>query len=101
MATIQVRIDDDLKSKAKKAMNEIIKKCSNLTALEPLLHVASKEILKNVLGQFVTYLKKKSKQKLWIDFKKEKKYSRRGEFLSPVLSEKSSKKCEKRFDIRV
>ena len=25
--------------------------------LEPLLHVASKEILKNVLWQFVTYLK--------------------------------------------
>ena len=37
--------------------NEIIKKCSNLSALEPLLHVASKEILKSVLTQFVTYLK--------------------------------------------
>lgn len=48
---------DDLKSKAKKALNEIIKKCSNLSALEPLLHVASKEILKSVLTQFVTYLK--------------------------------------------
>lgn len=53
---------DDLKSKAKKAMNEIIKKCSNLSALEPLLHVASKEVLKNVLGQFVTYLKGNQKE---------------------------------------
>ena len=56
---MDLNTSDDLKSKAKKAMNEIIKKCSNLTALEPLLHVASKEILKNVLGQFVTYLKGK------------------------------------------
>ena len=53
---------DDLKSKAKKAMNEIIKKCSNMIALEPLLHVAPKEILKNVLGQFVTYLKGNQKE---------------------------------------
>ena len=56
---MDLNTSDDLKSKAKKAMNEIIKKCSNLTALELLLHVASKEILKNVLWQFVTYLKGK------------------------------------------
>lgn len=48
---------NDLKDKAKKAINEIIIKCSNLSALEPLLHVGSKEILKTVLTQFVTYLK--------------------------------------------
>lgn len=45
--------------------------------------------------------KKRSKQKLWIDLQNEKKYSRRGEFLSPVFSEKNSEKSEKRFDIRV
>ena len=48
---------DDLKSKSKHSLNEIIKKCSNLHALEPLLHVASKEVLKTILTQFVTYLK--------------------------------------------
>ncbi|MGL4948658.1 MAG: hypothetical protein ACRC42_04780, partial [Mycoplasma sp.] len=48
---------DDLKDKAKKALNEIIQKCSNLSALEPLWHVASKEVLKSVLIQFSTYLK--------------------------------------------
>lgn len=52
----------DLKDKAKQALNQIILKCSNLPALEPLLHVASKEILKAVLTQFVTYLKGNQKE---------------------------------------
>ena len=35
---------DDLKEKAKKALIEIIKKCSNLNNLEPLLHVSNDDI---------------------------------------------------------
>ena len=48
---------DDLKEKAKKALIEIISKCSNLYNLEPLLHVSNNEILGCVLNQYVTYLK--------------------------------------------
>ena len=48
---------DDLKEKAKKAIVEIIKKCSNLYYLEPLLHVSNNEILIPVLDQYVTHLK--------------------------------------------
>jgi HEAT repeat protein len=48
---------DDLKEKAKKALIEIIKKCSNLNNLEPLLHVSNDDILYPVLNQYATYLK--------------------------------------------
>ena len=48
---------DDLKEKSKKAIIEIIKKCSNLNNLEPLLHVSDREILYPVLNQYATYLK--------------------------------------------
>jgi HEAT repeat protein len=48
---------DDLKEKAKKAIIEIIKKCSNLNNLEPLLHVSDRDILSPVLNQYATYLK--------------------------------------------
>ena len=48
---------DDLKEKAKKALIEIIKKCSNLNNLEPLLHVSNNDILYPVLNQYATYLK--------------------------------------------
>jgi hypothetical protein len=48
---------DDLKEKAKKALIEIIKKCSNLKNLEPLLHVSNDDILYPVLNQYATYLK--------------------------------------------
>ena len=48
---------DDLKEKAKKAIIEIIKKCSNLNNLEPLLHVSNRDILYPVLNQYATYLK--------------------------------------------
>ena len=47
---------DDLKEKAKKAIIEIIKKCSNLSNLEPLLHVTDLDILYPILNQYVTYL---------------------------------------------
>ena len=48
---------DDLKEKAKKAIIEIIKKCSNLNNLEQLLHVTDNDILYHILNQYVTYLK--------------------------------------------
>lgn len=53
---------NDLKEKARNAINEIISKCDYLTALEPLLYISCKEILKNVLTQFVTYLKGNQKE---------------------------------------
>ena len=51
------KIGDDLKEKSKKAIIEVIKKCSNLNNLEPLLHVSDRDILYPVLNQYVTYLK--------------------------------------------
>jgi len=48
---------DDLKEKAKKAIIEIIKKCSNLNNLEQLLHVTDNDILYHILNQYATYLK--------------------------------------------
>jgi hypothetical protein len=48
---------DDLKLKAKNALKKIIDNCSNLSALEPLLHVAPKNIMKHILQQYIKYLK--------------------------------------------
>ncbi len=48
---------DDLKLKAKNALKKIIDNCSNLSALEPLLHVAPEKILKHILQQYVKNLK--------------------------------------------
>ena len=48
---------DDLKLKAKNALKKIIDSCSNLSALEPLLHVAPEKILKHILKQYVKNLK--------------------------------------------
>ncbi|MCQ2817053.1 MAG: hypothetical protein MJ252_07290 [archaeon] len=48
---------EDLKLKSKKALKKIIDSCSNLSALEPLLHVAPKNILKHILQQYVKNLK--------------------------------------------
>ena len=53
---------DDLKEKAKKAIIEIIKKCSNLSNLEPLLHITDLDILYPILNQYVTYLKDNQKE---------------------------------------
>jgi len=41
----------------KKAIIEVIKKCSNLNNLEPLLHVSDRDILYPILNQYDTYLK--------------------------------------------
>jgi hypothetical protein len=48
---------DDLKLKAKNALKQIIDNCANLSALEPLLHVAPEKILKHILQQYTKYLK--------------------------------------------
>ena len=48
---------DDLKLKAKNALKKIIDNCSNLSALEPLLHVAPKNIMKHILQQYIKFLK--------------------------------------------
>lgn len=43
---------EDLQTKAKKALKNILQKCVHLPALEPLLHDAPPNILKHVVGQF-------------------------------------------------
>lgn len=43
---------DDLKKKAKGALKQILKKCSYLQALQPLIKLAPDEILVYVLQQF-------------------------------------------------
>ncbi|XP_065912613.1 sperm-associated antigen 6-like [Dysidea avara] len=43
---------DDLQEKTKKALKNILTKCTYLPALEPLLHDAPPTILKHVVGQF-------------------------------------------------
>jgi HEAT repeat protein len=48
---------EDLKLKAKNGLKKIIDSCSNLNALEPLLHVAPENILKHILQQYVKNLK--------------------------------------------
>ena len=48
---------EDLKLKAKNALEKVIDNCSNLSALEPLLHVAPEKILKHILQQYVKNLK--------------------------------------------
>ena len=45
------------KKNLKKAIIEVIKKCSNLNNLEPLLHVSDRDILYPILNQYDTYLK--------------------------------------------
>lgn len=43
---------EDLQTKAKKALKQILHKCTYLPALEPLLHDAPPNILKHVVGQY-------------------------------------------------
>jgi 3-methyladenine DNA glycosylase AlkD len=43
---------DDLQSKAKKALKNVLQRCVQLEALEPLLHEAPPNILKYVIAQF-------------------------------------------------
>ena len=43
---------EDLRTKAKRALKNVLQKCVHLSALEPLLAIAPPEILKHVVGQF-------------------------------------------------
>ncbi|XP_030055230.1 sperm-associated antigen 6 [Microcaecilia unicolor] len=52
---------EDLQVKAKKALKNILQKCTHLPALEPLLHDAPPNILKHVVGQFSKVLPHDSK----------------------------------------
>ena len=45
-------LSEDLQTKAKKALKNILQKCVYLPVLEPLLHEASPNILKHVVAQF-------------------------------------------------
>jgi hypothetical protein len=54
--------NDDLKDKAKKALKKIIDNCANLSALEPLLHIAPEKILKHILNQYVKHLKNNNQE---------------------------------------
>lgn len=45
-------VSEDLQTKAKKALKNILQKCVYLPVLEPLLHEASPNILKHVVAQF-------------------------------------------------
>eukprot|EP00163_Fabomonas_tropica_P029441 TRINITY_DN62_c0_g1_i1.p1 TRINITY_DN62_c0_g1~~TRINITY_DN62_c0_g1_i1.p1 ORF type:complete len:506 (-),score=151.50 TRINITY_DN62_c0_g1_i1:521-2038(-) len=47
---------DDLKTKSKRALKSIVQKCVHLPALEPLLHEAPPNILKDVVFQFAKVL---------------------------------------------
>ncbi|KAH0627511.1 hypothetical protein JD844_003297 [Phrynosoma platyrhinos] len=52
---------EDLQVKTKKALKNILQKCTHLPALEPLLHDAPPNILKHVVGQFSKVLPHDSK----------------------------------------
>ncbi|XP_053569932.1 sperm-associated antigen 6 [Bombina bombina] len=52
---------EDLQEKAKKALKNILQKCTHLPALEPLLHDAPPNILKHVVAQFSKVLPHDSK----------------------------------------
>ncbi|XP_026531489.1 sperm-associated antigen 6 isoform X3 [Pseudonaja textilis] len=52
---------EDLQVKAKKALKNILQKCTHLSALEPLLHDAPPNILKHIVGQFSKVLPHDSK----------------------------------------
>lgn len=52
---------EDLQTKAKKALKNILQKCTHLPALEPLLHDVPPNILKHVVGQFSKVLPHDSK----------------------------------------
>ena len=45
-------LSEDLQTKSKKALKNILQKCVYLPVLEPLLHDASPNILKHVVAQF-------------------------------------------------
>ncbi|GCB73722.1 hypothetical protein scyTo_0002803, partial [Scyliorhinus torazame] len=49
---MQTGSSEDLQVKAKKAMKNILQKCTYLPALDPLLHDAPPNVLKHVVGQY-------------------------------------------------
>ncbi|XP_036262807.1 sperm-associated antigen 6 isoform X1 [Molothrus ater] len=49
---VDPRSSEDLKTKTKKALKNILQKCTYLPALEPLLHEAPPSIMKHIIGQF-------------------------------------------------
>jgi len=49
---LRAESSEDLQSKAKKALKNILQRCIHLPALEPLLHSAPPNILKHVVSQF-------------------------------------------------
>merc|ERR1712141_569101 len=60
-AYLRADASEDLQTKAKKALKNILQKCVHLPALEPLLHDAPSNILKHVVGQFSKVLPHDSK----------------------------------------
>ncbi len=54
---------ENLKEQARNALKIIIEKCSNLTALEPLLNKAPYDILSHILDQYIKYLKTSTSEK--------------------------------------
>ncbi|XP_074754074.1 sperm-associated antigen 6 isoform X1 [Athene noctua] len=58
---MDTRSSEDLQMKTKKALKNILQKCTYLPALEPLLHDAPPNILKHIVGQFSKMLPHDSK----------------------------------------
>ncbi|XP_025055487.1 sperm-associated antigen 6 isoform X2 [Alligator sinensis] len=58
---METESSEDLQVKTKKALKNILQKCTYLPALEPLLHDAPPNILKYVIGQFSKVLPHDSK----------------------------------------
>ncbi|XP_071416706.1 sperm-associated antigen 6 isoform X2 [Pithys albifrons albifrons] len=58
---MDARSSDDLKMKAKKALKNVLQKCTYLPALEALLHDAPPSIMKHIIGQFSKVLPHDSK----------------------------------------
>ena len=53
-----IKSTDYLKEKARIGLEKIIDSCANLSALEPLLQVSPDDILKHILTQYKSHLKK-------------------------------------------
>ncbi|XP_040536736.1 sperm-associated antigen 6 isoform X2 [Gallus gallus] len=58
---MDIRSSEDLQLKAKRALKNILQKCTYLPALEPLLHDAPPNIMKHIVGQFSKVLPHDSK----------------------------------------
>ncbi|KAM6339121.1 sperm-associated antigen 6 isoform 1-T1 [Podargus strigoides] len=58
---MDTRSSEDLQMKTKRALKNILQKCTYLPALEPLLHDAPLNIMKHVVGQFSKVLPHDSK----------------------------------------